>query len=311
MYRSNYALYAMYAGDFATAEAEGRKMAEEGDFLAYLPMAMAALAAGRVADAARAWEGARTRGAQGESLASIGLADLALVQGRWKDAVGLLRTSIPADVADKNEVGVGAKEVALAEAQWYLGRRKEALAAISRALRTSRELHVVVPAARTLLDAGRSSEVSALADGLDTQLQTQHRAYAHLLRAQIALSRKQPAEAIDLLREGLKHADLWLLRYTLGTAYVEGGANAEALSELELCEKRRGESTALFLNDLPTYRYGVPLSYWLGRSQDGLGMREAAARNFRAYLSLRPEASGDAMAKDVAARLRAGVAVRP
>ena len=78
MYRSNYALYAMYAGDFATAEAEGRKMAEEGDFLAFLPVAMAALAGGRVADAAKAWEGAKATGAQGESLAAMGLADLAL-----------------------------------------------------------------------------------------------------------------------------------------------------------------------------------------------------------------------------------------
>jgi eukaryotic-like serine/threonine-protein kinase len=305
MYRSNYALYAMYAGDFATAEAEGRKMGEEGDFLAFLPVAMAALASGRVADATKAWEGAKATGAQGESLAAIGLADLALVQGRWRDAVGMLQSSIPADVADKNEVGASAKEVALAEAQWALGRRRDALGTAARALKISRELHVIVPVARVLLDAGRTTEVAALARELDGQLQTQNRAYAHLLQAQLALARKQPAEAVDLLREGLKHGDLWLLRLTLGAAYVQAGANAEALSELELCEKRRGETTALFLNDLPTYRYSVPLRYWLGRAQDGLGMREAATRNFQAYLALRPASSGDPVAKDVAVRLRA------
>ena len=311
MYRSNYALYAMYAGDFATAETEGRKMAEQGDFLAYLPVAMAALAGGRVDDAVKAWDEAKPTGAQGASLAAMGLADMALAQARWRDAAGLLQSSIGADVADKNEVGAGAKAAALAEAQWALGRPKEALGAAARALKISRELHVVVPVARVLLDAGRTSDVTVLAGELDSQLQTQNRAYAHLLQAQLALARKQPAEAVDLLREGLKHGDLWLLRYTLGVAYVQAGANAEALSELDLCEKRRGETTALFLNDVPTFRYSVPLAYWLGRAQEGLGMREAANRSFLAYLAMRPQSSGNPVAKDTAARLRAAGVGRP
>jgi eukaryotic-like serine/threonine-protein kinase len=305
LYRSNYALYAMYAGDFATAGTEGRKMADQGDFLAYLPVAMAAMSGGRFDEATKAWDGAKSTGAQGASLAAIGLADMALAQARWRDAAGLLQSSIGADIADKNEVGAGAKAAALAEAQWALGRRKEALDAASRALKISRELQVVVPVARVLLDAGRAGDVAVLAQELDGQLQTQNRAYAHLLQAQLALARKQPAEAVDLLREGLKHGDLWLLRYTLGVGYVQAGASAEALSELDLCEKRRGETTALFLNDLPTYRYSVPLAYWLGRAQDGLGMREAAMRSYQSYLSMRPESSADPLAKDVAARLRA------
>ena len=100
-------------------------------------------------------------------------------------------------------------------------------------------------------------------------------------------------------------ADLWIVRFLKGVAYVEAGAYAEALSELELCEKRPGEATALFLDDIPSYRYMVPLSYWLGRTHDGLGARDAAARHFNRYLSLRSAAT-DALAKDAATRVTRG-----
>jgi hypothetical protein len=90
----------------------------------------------------------------------------------------------------------------------------------------------------------------------------------------------------------------------MGVAYVEARAYAEALSELELCVKRRGEATAVFLDDIPTYRYMVPLSYWLGRAHEGLGARDAAQRHLRAYLTLRSPAT-DPLAKDAAARVAA------
>jgi len=302
LYRSNYALYAMYAGDFATAATEGRKMADTGDFLAYLPVAMAALAENNVADAAKAWEEARATGTQGVSLASIGLADMALAQWRGREAAAVLQQGLAVDLGDKNQMGAAAKEVAMAEAQWQQGRRKEALAAVARALKGSRDLYVIVPAARVLLDAGQTAEVETLAEELGRRLQTRDQACADLLKAQLALTRGQPAEALNMVREALKHADLWLIRFTLGVAYVQAGAFAEALTELELCEKRRGETTALFLNDLPTYRFAVPLSYWLGRAQEGLGMREAANRSYQAYLAFRPESSGDSLAKDAQKR---------
>ena len=73
-------------------------------------------------------------------------------------------------------------------------------------------------------------------------------------------------------RERQDLADPWLARFDLGVFFVEAGRYAEALSELELCEKRKGEATALFLDDIPTYRYLAPLPYWLGRAQEGMGM---------------------------------------
>src|SRR5437899_6623441 len=45
------------------------------------------------------------------------------------------------------------------------------------------------------------------------------------------------------------------------------------LSELEACLKRRGEATAAFLDEQPTYRLFPPLYYYIGRAQEGLKSR--------------------------------------
>ena len=182
------------------------------------------------------------------------------------------------------------------------GTEKEAREAVARSLKISRESYVTVPAAQVLIGVGQTNDVTALVATLDKSLQTREQAYAALLKAQLALVKGQPAEAVNLLRDGLKRGDLWLLRFTLGVAYAQAGAYAEALPELELCDRRRGETTALFLNDLPTYRFAIPLFYWLGRAQEGLGSHEAANGNYKSYLSFRPVASGDPLAKDVDAR---------
>jgi hypothetical protein len=109
----------------------------------------------------------------------------------------------------------------------------------------------------------------------------------------------------------VKLADLWLLRYWLGVALVEVDAAPQAVSELEACEKRIGEATAVFLNDIPSWRYTAPLNYWLGRAREGTGQRAAAAASYNRYLALRPNRAADPLAVDAARRvsaLSAGVA---
>ena len=79
----------------------------------------------------------------------------------------------------------------------------------------------------------------------------------------------------------------------------------EALSELGACEKRRGEATAIFLDDSPTLRYQATLPYWLARAQEGVGQEAAARNNYRAFLSIRgADAPDDPLVVD--ARRRAG-----
>ena len=103
------------------------------------------------------------------------------------------------------------------------------------------------------------------------------------------------------MSEAIALSDLWLLRFSLGKAYLAAGYHAEALDEFMICKDRHGEVTSLFLDDLPTYRHMVPLNYWLGVAQYGLGMRSAAAENFQTFLALRP--NGGALTDDAKQRL--------
>jgi hypothetical protein len=73
----------------------------------------------------------------------------------------------------------------------------------------------------------------------------------------------------------------------MGVVYARAGAWAEAISEFAACEKRRGEATALFLDDTPTVRYLATLPYWLGRAQEGLGQQAAARANYAKFLANR------------------------
>jgi hypothetical protein len=99
-------------------------------------------------------------------------------------------------------------------------------------------------------------------------------------------------------------ADLWLVRFTLGRVYIEAGRYAEGLAEMEACAARRGEGAFVFFNDVPTLRALVPVSYWLARAQDGLGIKDSAQKNYRAFLDKRQGAVSDPLAAD--ARKRVG-----
>jgi hypothetical protein len=114
-----------------------------------------------------------------------------------------------------------------------------------------------------------------------------------LTRAEIAIARGRTTEAVDLLSEAKGLADLWLVRFTLGRAFEEANRHAEALSELELCQKRRGESTAVYLDDVPSYRY-------LGRSPYRLA-RRGPARKTRPGSTTRPTSGLKALRRLAAA----------
>ena len=67
--------------------------------------------------------------------------------------------------------------------------------------------------------------------------------------------------------------------------------------------RRRGEATAIFLDDIPSVRYLAPLPYWHGRAQEGLGLSAQAAANYKQFLATRTGAPDDALAKEARARL--------
>ena len=306
IYRNNLALFAMYAGDFDTAAKEAGTVIEQDATYhkAYLALAMSALAAGDAAAARAAYTRMQGAGARGVSLAGLGLADLAMYQGQYPEAEAALKAGIVDDKTNKNIAGQASKQLALAEVYAATGRNRLAAEAVDTALKVSRQDPTLVAAAEVLVRVGSVAAARAIADELRVKFQPQSRAYASIIDGEIAHAAGRTPDAITAFQSALKHADLWQARFLLGTAYLEASHNAEGLSELEACVKRRGEATALFLDDMPTFRRLAPVSYYLGRAQEALGMKPRAVESYNAYLALRGNTPGDPLAAD--ARKRVG-----
>ncbi|HEX4914541.1 MAG TPA: serine/threonine-protein kinase [Vicinamibacterales bacterium] len=301
-YRTNVALYAMYASDFPTAVAEANKAIAISQFdKAYLPIAIAALASGKYDEARAAYTEMAKVSSRGASIASMGRADVDMYLGRYAEAREELLRGAASDEAGQQLAPRALKLIALAELAAATGNQVEAQALASQALKLSSVDAVLVPAGRLFAAAGRDATPQVAA--LDKQIRKRGRAMAAVIRAEAALAARRPVDAIDQLIAARSLADLWLVRMMLGRAYVEHGRYAEAIAELEACEKRIGEAADIFLDDWPTFRHTVPVKYWLARAQQGLGQADAAKRNYEGYLQLRGEVTGDPLAADARKRI--------
>ncbi len=304
----NYAIYATFTGDLKTAEAEARTALElgKGQYKAYLPLAAVAFASSDAAGMRTAYEGMRSTGPVGASLAAHGLADLAMYEGQWADAGKLLEAGMAADEKSKDGLARAAKLIALAEVHLAQNRTPQAVRAAQDAMSITREDVTVVPAALVLLRAGRPADARAIASELGQKLQRRSRAYGAIVEGEIARSARRFGDAKDAFERAQKLADLWLGRFLLGATYVDSEQYASAQAELGLAEKRRGEATAVFLDDVPSFRYLAPMPYWLGRAQEGINKASpAAAENYKKFLSLRPDDSRDPLVADARRRLAA------
>jgi len=308
MGRSNYALYAMYATDFDTAVAEAAKVREldPGYFKAWLPVAIKALSAGDTGAAVEAYTNMRSAGSRGAMTAQLGLADTAIFNGDFPGAVDAFVDGIELAEVAGSQYYLATMRIGLAEALYLAdGDRAEVEAMIDAALTTSAGLPREVPAALLYLELGDIEAARAIATELAAALQHQSRAYGALINGLIALQDESQAAAvaaIDQISAGLEQADLWLLRFYRGIAYLEAGFAAEALDEFTACHNRRGEASAIFLDDLPTYHYVAVLPYWQGRAQMELGMLHDARQNFMTFVARRPE--GEPLADDARQRLQ-------
>ncbi len=291
--RTNYVLYAMYAGDFSGASSEADQVIklDPSFYKVYLAKAIAALAEGKEDAAKEAYANMAKTDAVGASTANMGLADIAIYRGRWREAEQLLRQGIEQDRQNNNPDAVGAKLAALAETQMEQGQAAVAGRTATDALRSGHGEAIAVPAARVLARSNHAA-ASQLAGEFRSRLQPQQRAYGSLIEGQIALAQGQTPAAVDALRESIKSADLWQARFARAIAYVEARQWAEALSDLDECERRRGEAVAAFLDDVPTFRYLASLPYWKARAQEGAGQRAEAAKNYDAFLQLRGAGGG-------------------
>lgn len=307
-FRSNYALYAMYASDFATAAATAGELVKEDPALdsAYLPLATDALARGDRQAARGVYQKAASTGAAGAiSLSSLGLGDLALYEGHPEEAIRVLESGAAADRTAGNTFGEAAKRVALAQAHADAGQSANALRVSEQALALGDDDSILVPIGRMFVAQKRRGEAQKIVGQLSGRLQPQSRAYAGLLEAELALDTGNVVDAITGLERARGLADLWLVHYVLGLAYLRAGDQAAAMRELDICAKRRGEATAMFFDDLPTFRYLAELPYWHARSQEALGLRESATAGYEQYLSVRGGRTEDSLAVDARTRLTA------
>jgi eukaryotic-like serine/threonine-protein kinase len=303
--RNNVGLYAMYAADFETGVREQKTVLQMNPqfVLGYVGLALSQLALGQPEQALETWNKLAATGPAGASAAAAGLSDIALYQGRPGDAVPLLEKGIEADLANKDSEAAAVKLLALADAQLQLREPGAALAATERALLMARGENILYPAARVYLSTGREARALALAAELAARLEPDPQAYAELIRGEAELGRGRPGEAIKRFAAAKKIADTWAGRLDLGRAYVEAGAFAEADAQLEVCLKRRGEATALFLDESPTYRLFPAAYYYLGRAREGL-KSPGAVDAYKSFLSVKKgEGGGDALVADARRRM--------
>jgi len=303
MGRSNYALYAMYAGDFETAIEQAQQVRDLDPtyFKAWLPIAMNELAKGDIEAAGQAYDAMADASSRGALTAALGQADIALFVGDAHAAIESVRNGIELSEAAGSQYYLATHYIVLAEAYLAAGSEAEASTTMATALETSGGLSRQVPAALMYLETGDTAKAVEIAANLGASLQPQSRAYGSLITASIALQNKDYVAAIDTLTAGIGFADLWLLRFTLGRAYLEAGFFAEAHDEFTSVSERHGEATSVFLDDLPTYRYLSTLPYWQARAEQQLGMSDAAQQHYADFIERRPE--NDPLASDARQRM--------
>lgn len=115
--------------------------------------------------------------------------------------------------------------------------------------------------------AVREKEVSDLAAQLNKKLEPEPRSYAKLIEGETLRKNGKISEAITLFKEAKALIDTQFCRFALGQGFLDAAYFTEADSEFELCQKRRGETASLFLNDFPSYWYLPQIYYYLDKAQ--------------------------------------------
>jgi tetratricopeptide (TPR) repeat protein len=308
LFLSNFALYNMYIADMEKAAHYAQRTLTEDPkyYVAYLPLAMQALLQTNYGEATQLYTKMAALGEQGASLAASGLGDIALGRGDLPGAIETLKAAAAADTASGNHAGANTKRLWLAHAQLASGSAEQASKTLSELSATAGTSdRDEVERAELLIAMGDRSAAAAAADRLAAEVPGTSRAFGALIRAELALADGDQLAAIDQLQKSIAFQDNWLARYRLGTTYEQAGYHVEAMDELDLAWRRRGEGLAVFLDDVPSYHRLVDLLYWRARAQESIGMTEPAAQSYERFIKTRDLANKDAMVDDAAARLHA------
>jgi serine/threonine protein kinase/Flp pilus assembly protein TadD len=305
MFRTNLAIFAIYATDFQTAEGELRSI-QQPDVVAQTALALAQLGQGQVAQAKETYQklvGTDALSGLSVSRGTSGLGDVALYEGRFSDAVRIFEEGANANLTSGNVERAAAKFTSLAYAQLLRGQSGPAIAATRKALMNSQEVKIQLLAARVLVEEGEIDAARNLSNGLAKELQSEPQAYAKIVEGEIALKNRDPRGAIKLFSEANAFIDTWIGHFDLGRAYFESGQATQADSEFDGCIARRGEVLALFLDEEPTYGYFPIVYYYQGRVREAM-KTEGFAESYRSYLKIRGSSTDDPLIPEV--RRRAG-----
>lgn len=300
---NNLGLYAVYAGDYGTAAGMASKvLAQNSSYVdAYGALAMAQTGQGQLSEADATYQRMAGISARGSEMATMGQADLLLYQGRTKDAIELLQKAKAANGASASakldDSTLAAYSILEAEANLAAGRASEAVADAKSALAHDNGAISQFAAGRINVEAGQYAPVAAIISQLSGRLDPDSQAYGKLLEAEMSLKRGEAKRAIALFLEAQKLSDTWIGRLGLGRAYIEAGAYPEADSELETCLKRRGEASAIYLDDVPTFRELPPVYYYLGRAQEGL-KSAAAVESYKTFLAIKKNGDESGLVKE-------------
>jgi hypothetical protein len=304
LWRDNLALYMMYAGDFSSAEREAAKVIELNPAFdkAYVATALSQLAQGQVDKARETWKRLAPVDKRGASWSAEGLADIALYQGHLTEAAGILEKAIADDDRTKETDSAAINRLALASARLSQSNTAAALTLAERAIAQSKEVPVRLMAARLFIQAHKPEAARKLAEGLALELDPEARSHARLIDGEIELEAGKASTAIGLFVEAQKLTDTWLVHFLLGQAFLAAESYSDAVNQFDTCIRRRGEATALFLDEIPTYRYFPPVYYYKGRAEEALH-KSSAVDSYRAYLSAKSNPEADALATDAARRI--------
>jgi len=272
-------------------------------FDALVPLALIQLAQDRPREAEKTYLELSTKDARLASMAAIGLADLALYEGRLGDALKILDAGIAADLKNKSADEASLKSVMRAETLLAQGKLDAAIKGAERVAASNQKGSTLLSVALIEVQAGQIEGATRIAAELNTKPNPELQAYARLLEGEIMLKKGSAPEAAKFFHESQQLLDTWLSHMALGRAYLEAGQFIEAHSEFDMCLKRKGEATAIFLDDFPSYRYFAPLYYYLGRAQEGL-KSPAAKESYQKFLKIKERADpGDPLVKDARKRL--------
>jgi tetratricopeptide (TPR) repeat protein len=183
-----------------------------------------------------------------------------------------------------------------------LGKTQDAVAQASGAISSSKDSGVLYSAAQIYVAAGQEPKALQAVAPLSQRLENEPQIYAKLIAGEAQLKRGNAHDALNSFQEAQKLADTWLGHFDMGLAYLAASAFPEASSEFDVCLKRRGEATSVFLDDVPSYHLLPPVYYYQGRAREGLNS-PGAAESYKTFLALKEKGAGDPLVADAQRRV--------